>query len=94
MSRASSSCLRSKVRSRRIRSIARFFAVAISQAPGLSGTPDSRPALQRGDQRVLRQVLGEADVAHHPRQAGDQAGRLDPPDRLDRPVGRGPAHRR
>ena len=25
---------------RRMRSIARFFAVAISQAPGLSGTPD------------------------------------------------------
>ena len=40
-SRASSSCLRSRVVWRRARSIARFLAVAISQAPGLSGTPDS-----------------------------------------------------
>src|SRR5215218_7875080 len=38
---ATSSRLRSYVFSRRIRSIARFFAVAISQAPGLSGTPAS-----------------------------------------------------
>src|SRR5918995_1720617 len=41
ISRASSSCLRSSVVLRRSRSIARCFAVAISQAPGLSGTPDS-----------------------------------------------------
>src|SRR5258707_1868540 len=40
-SRASSSCLRSKVVWRRARSIARFLAVAMSQARGLSGTPDS-----------------------------------------------------
>ena len=63
--------------------MARCLAVAISQAPGLSGTPVARPLLQRGDERVLRELLGEPDVAHHPRQAGDQARGLDPPDRLD-----------
>ncbi len=35
---------------------------------------------------------GEADVAGHPRQAGDQPRRLDPPDGLDRPAGLGAAH--
>src|SRR5437879_698478 len=39
-SRPSSSYLRSSVLRRRIRSVARCFAVAISQAPGRSGTPD------------------------------------------------------
>ena len=57
---------------------------AISQAPGLSGTPDSRPLLERGDQRVLRQLLGQADVAHQPGEAGDEPARLDPPDRVER----------
>ncbi len=32
-----------------------------------------RPLLERGDQRVLRQLLGHADVAHHAREAGDRA---------------------
>src|SRR5712691_3390530 len=40
-SRPSSSCLRSRSFFLRKKSIARCFAVAISQAPGLSGTPDS-----------------------------------------------------
>src|SRR6267143_1995159 len=39
-SRPSSSYLRSSVLRRRIRSVARCLAVAISQAPGRSGTPD------------------------------------------------------
>ena len=45
-----------------------------------------RPLLQRGDQRVLRQLLGQPDVPHDPRDPGDDPGRLDPPDRVDRPV--------
>src|SRR5438093_1891000 len=40
-SRPSSSCLRSSRSLRRRRSIPRCFAVVMSQAPGLSGTPDS-----------------------------------------------------
>ena len=42
-----------------------------------------RPLLQRGYQRVLGEVLGNAEVAHHPHQAGDEPGRLDSPDRID-----------
>src|SRR5438093_2247827 len=41
ISRPSSWCLRSASLPRRKRSIARRFAVAMSHAPGLSGTPDS-----------------------------------------------------
>ena len=77
--------LRSSTLAAAQRSIARCLAVAISQAPGLSGTP-ARPLLQRRDERVLREVLGQPDVAHHPRQPGDQPGRLDPPDGVDRAV--------
>jgi hypothetical protein len=44
--------------------------------------------LERGDERVLRQLLGEADVAHHACDAGDHLRRLDPPDRIERAVGR------
>jgi hypothetical protein len=41
------------------------------------------PLLERGNQRVLRELLRQADVADDPRQAGDQSGGLDPPDRVD-----------
>ena len=63
------------------------MAVAISQAPGLSGTPELRPLLERGDQRILRQLLGQPDVAHHAVEAGDQPRRLDAPDGLDGAMG-------
>ena len=57
--------------------------------PGARVVRDARlrPGLQRGDERVLREVLGEAHVAHDPRQPGDQPRRLDPPDRVDRALG-------
>ena len=42
-----------------------------------------RPLLERRDQRVVREVLGEADVADHADESGDQAGRFDAPDRVD-----------
>ena len=64
----------------------------MSQAPGLSGTPVARPLLERGDQRVLRELLGEADVAHDAREPGDEPRRLDPPDRVDRAMGIGGRH--
>ena len=51
---------------------------------GLFGNARLRPLLERGDQRVLRQLLGEADVAHHAGEAGDELRLLDPPDRVDR----------
>ena len=62
--------------------------------PGARVVRDARlrPLLERGDQRVLRELLGQADVAHDPREAGDEPGRLDPPDRVDRAVGVGSRH--
>jgi hypothetical protein len=35
---------------------------------GIVGTPDCRPALERAQQRVLREVLREPDVAHDARE--------------------------
>ena len=46
-----------------------------------------RPLLQRGDERILRDILGDSDVVHDAREAGDELGGLDSPDRVDRPVG-------
>ena len=62
--------------------------------PGARVVRDARlrPLLERGDERVLRQLLGQADVAHDAREAGDQPGRLDPPDRVDRAMGVGSRH--
>ena len=33
-----------------------------------------RPLLERGDEGVLREIFGDADVAHDPRQRRDQLG--------------------
>lgn len=50
---------------------------------GVVRDPARGPALHRHDQRLLREVLGEPDVAHHAHEAADQPGGFDPPDRLD-----------
>jgi hypothetical protein len=42
-----------------------------------------RPPFERGDERVLRQLFGHPDIAHDPREAGDQPGGLNPPDCVD-----------
>ena len=42
-----------------------------------------RPLVECRDQRVLREFLGQADVAHHARDRGDDLRLLDPPDRFD-----------
>jgi hypothetical protein len=57
-------------------------------------TPDG-PLFQRDHQGVLGEFLRGAHVPGDPGQGRDEAGRLDPPDRLDRGV-RGPVvrHRR
>jgi hypothetical protein len=47
------------------------------------------PALQRGHERILRQVLRQPDIAHDAGEGGDEPGGLDSPDRLDGPVGIG-----
>ena len=42
-----------------------------------------RPLLERGDESVLRKFFGDANVAHDPRETGDELRLLDPEDRLD-----------
>src|SRR3989442_14049595 len=63
--------------------------------PGARIVRDARlgPALERDDERVLRQVLGETDVARDPCEPGDELGGLDAPDGIDRAVRVGLRHR-
>ena len=42
-----------------------------------------RPLLQRGDQSVLREILGKPEVVSHPGQTGDEPGRLVAPNGRD-----------
>ena len=72
-----------KARLRRKRSTARRFPTVVSQAPGLRGVPSRWPLPQCVEQRVLRQVLGQSDVAHECRQGGDDPRELHPEDGLD-----------
>ena len=50
------------------------------------------PLLERGEEGVLRQVLGQADVADDSRQAGDEPRRFDSPDRVNRAMCVGGRH--
>src|SRR6266852_976051 len=62
--------------------------------PGTRVVRDARlrPPFERGDERLLREVLGQSDVAHDSRESGDEPRRLDPPDRVDRAMGVGSRH--
>ncbi len=51
---------------------------------GVVRHPFPGPPLQGGDEGVLRQFLGDADVPDDPGDAGDDAGRLQAEDGLDR----------
>jgi hypothetical protein len=44
----------------------------------------ARPLLERRDEGVLRDLLGQPDVTQQARERGDETRALDPPDRLDR----------
>src|SRR2546422_9680368 len=63
--------------------------------PGARIVRDARlgPALERGDERVVRQVLGETDVAGDAREPSDELGGLDAPDGVDRAMRVGLRHR-
>src|SRR2546430_15720597 len=63
--------------------------------PGARIVRDARlgPALERADERILRQVLGKADVAGDPGEPGDQPGGRDAPHRLDCAMSVGLRHR-
>ena len=90
-SRASSSCLSLERLERRMRSIARCLAVAISQAPGLSGTPDSGHCSSAATSAsCARSSARPTSRSIRARPAIRRAG-LDPPDRLDRALGRRPS---
>jgi uncharacterized protein YndB with AHSA1/START domain len=52
----------------------------------LVGDVVAMPVLERGDQRILRQLLGQAHIAHHAGQRADDPGGLDVPDGIDRRV--------
>ncbi len=53
---------------------------------GIARDAFAGPLRERGDERILREFLSDADVAHHARQTGDELRRLDAPDRLERPL--------
>src|SRR5713226_5590471 len=65
-------------------------SVSISR-PSSSCLRSSR-LLRRGDEGVLRELLGETDITQNPRETGDEPRRLDPPDCLDRTMGVGSRH--
>ena len=52
----------------------------------VGGNALARPLLQRRNQRLLRELLGQPDIAHDAGQPGDQLGLLDAPDSVDRAV--------
>src|SRR5207247_5792710 len=54
--------------------------------------PRLRPPLERSDECVLREILGKLEVADHPGETGDEPGRLDPPDGVDRAMRVGGRH--
>jgi hypothetical protein len=86
------------------RVLALQFAVAAEQVDGAplghGHQPGARiardagggPLLQRGDDRVLGQFLGQAHVARVAGQPRDQPGPLDPDHRVDRRMGIRPGH--
>src|SRR5262245_46259296 len=51
-----------------------------------------RPLLERRDESVLCEVLGQTDVAHDACDTRDQLRRLDPPHRIDRAMRIGSGH--
>ena len=75
-------CLRSSSLPRRQRSMARAWRFA-SARPRVDRNAGLRPFLQRGDERVLRQLFGQPYILYEPRETGDDFGGFDPPNRLD-----------
>ena len=59
----------------------------------VAGNARLRPLLERRDQRILCEVFRDPDVANDAREAGDEPGRLDSPDRVDGAMGIGSRHR-
>ena len=60
---------------------------------GIIGDARLRPLFECGDECLLREVFGEADVAGEARESRDDAGGLDAPDGFDGAVVIGNGHR-
>ena len=62
--------------------------------PGAGVIRDARlrPLFECGNESVLRELFGNTDIAHNARKAGDNSGRLNPPDRVDRAMCVGSRH--
>src|SRR6267143_3186426 len=65
-----------------------------SHQPGARIVRDARlrPLLERGDESVLRQLLGMTHIAHDPRETRDDPGGLNPPDCVNRALCIGSRH--
>lgn len=59
------------------------FGRAHQPDAGIARHARLRPLLQRRDQRILRQILGDTNIAHNACEASDEPGRLYPPDCVD-----------
>ena len=68
------------------------FASGHQPCAWVAGNALGRPLLQGGDERVVRQVLGDRQVAREPREPGDQPRGLQSPDGLDRAPRVGGSH--
>jgi hypothetical protein len=62
--------------------------------PGAGVVRDARvrPLLERGDEGVLREILRQTYITNNPRQAGDELGGFDSPDRVNRAMCIGSRH--
>jgi hypothetical protein len=65
--------------------------------PGTRVLRDARllPLLERGNQRILGEILGKTYIAHDSHEAADEPGRFDSPDGVNRAtyIGGGHSHR-
>ena len=60
--------------------------------PRVVGNAGRGPLFQGGDQCILRKIFRKADVANDAGQSGNQAGRFDAPNGIDRGMGVGRRH--
>ena len=82
----SCSCLRSSSFWRRSEIDRAMLRGGHEPCAGIIGNARLGPLLERDHERILREVLGQADVAHDAREPGDHLRRLDSPDGIDRAV--------
>ncbi len=60
--------------------------------PRVIGNAGLWPLLERGHKSILCELLGKTDIAHDPRETGDDFSRLNPPDCVNRTMCIGSGH--